>query len=52
MELKIAESMEFGGTYRIYLVSLTNIDIGQNSPQNINNSIFGHTFFGGEKLCF
>ena len=42
IELKIAEYgiLEFGGTYKINLVSLKNIDIGQNNPQNINYSIY------------
>ena len=55
-ELKIAESMEFGGTYRLNLVLLKNIDIWSSyrpkDRQNINYSIFGHTIFGHNSAIF
>ena len=54
MELKIAESMEVDNTYRINLVSLKILIFGQNSLQNnnIDYSIFGHTFFGCNSAVF
>ena len=56
MVIKITENMPMGGTSRINLVSLKNIDIWsiywQTVSKNTNYSIYGHTFSGYNSAIF
>ena len=52
-KLKIAENMQFYGTYQINLISSKNIDMGRNGSLNTNYSIYGHKFFGhNSAICW